>query len=339
MKLLLRYTILRRIITVPALVLVFVWVLGLLPLWLLIAAFVSRYVPGRWRVLRLAWFAMLFLALEVVMLASLFVLWVGFGFGWRLRGERSMAVHHRLAAWYLRRLVGSARFTFGLSFVMDDPEGVAPDAARPALVFSRHAGAGDSLLLVNAVLNGDPPRRPKIVLKDLLQLDPTIDVLLNRVGAAFVPSTGRAGDLVTAAIARMAREADARDALVLFPEGGNFTEGRREKAIAKLEQIGRSDLADRAENLERLLPPKVLGVSTAIDAAPTAMVVFVGHAGLERLSSARDIWKNVPMDHTIRIRIWRVPAEDVPPMPERETWLYEQWEAIDEWLGGVAASD
>jgi 1-acyl-sn-glycerol-3-phosphate acyltransferase len=170
------------------------------------------------------------------------------------------------------------------------------------------------------------------VLKDLLQLDPAIDVLLNRVGASFVPSGGRGGDAVVAEIARLAQTATARDALVIFPEGGNFTPERRQRAIDKLNTIGRPDLAVRAERLTHLLPPKPLGVLTAIEHAPGATVVFVGHVGLEALSTARDIWRNLPMDHTITARTWRVEPEAIPPHDEREHWLYERWEAIDDWI-------
>ena len=234
----------------------FVWLLGLLPLWLVVAAFISRFVPGRWRAFRLTWFLVVYLAFELITLAALFVLWVASGFGATLRSEASIARHHRLLAWFLRRVMGSARFTFGLQFVDASDDGRTADPERPLLVFSRHAGAGDSFLLVDAIANGPQPRRPLIVLKDLLQLDPVIDVMLHRVGASFVTSGQRAGDAVVAEVARLAAGAGPSDALVLFPEGGNFTSERRERAIEKLDLIGRPDLAVRAEHLTHLLPPE-----------------------------------------------------------------------------------
>jgi hypothetical protein len=42
-KLLLAPKWLRRLVTVPAMLVVFVWLLGLLPLWLLVAAFVQPF--------------------------------------------------------------------------------------------------------------------------------------------------------------------------------------------------------------------------------------------------------------------------------------------------------
>lgn len=330
MRLLLLPTWIRRLITVPLTLALFVWAIGLLPLWLVVAGFVSRFVPGRWRLLRLVWFAFVYLVLEVTVLVALFGLWVLAGFGLRIGGERSLDRHHRLMAWFLRRLMGTARFTFGLVF--DDQGDPVTESRpdRPVLVFSRHAGAGDSFLLVDAIVNGPVPRRPRIVLKDLLQFDPAIDVLLNRVGASFVG--GRSGSDVVAEIERLAGTASARDAVVLFPEGGNVTEARRARAVEQLDLAGRPDLAERARRLQNMLPPKPRGALAAIAAAPDATVVFVGHVGLEALSTPRDVWRHLPMDHVISSRSWRVHAEDIPPPDRRELWLYDQWETIDTWI-------
>jgi 1-acyl-sn-glycerol-3-phosphate acyltransferase len=332
LRLLLANRVLRRIVTVPVLILGFVWVLGLFPVWLLVAAFLAQFLPGRWRVLRLTWFALVYMALEVAALIVLFALWIGTGFGLRIGTERSIGLHHRVLAGFLRAAMASARFTFGLEVVDAGDPTESSDPSRPLLVFSRHAGAGDSLLLVDAIANGAGRRRPRIVLKSTLQFDPVIDIMLNRVGAAFVGvGPGATGDVV-AAIARLAAEAGPGDALVLFPEGGNYTPQRRTRAIERLESSGRPDLARRAEALAHLLPPKPLGVMTAIEAAPTADIAFVGHVGLEPFSSPLAVWHNLPTSHTVTARVWRVPAEDIPPAEGRERWLYDQWQQIDDWI-------
>lgn len=332
----------RRLVVIPALVLGVVALLGLLPLWLIVAAFASRFVPGRWRVLRLVWFLFTYLVLEVVAIAALTALWFGAAFGTRLDRPAWQARHVALMGWFLRRVMGTARRTFGLQLVEDvGPEAVGrPESdRRPVLVFSRHAGPGDSIILVDGVLNS-AGRAPRIVLKDLLQLDPALDLLLNRIPTRFVPTGGRSRDGIVDAIAELAAGATASDALVLFPEGGNFTHERRARAIQQLDDIGRPDLAERARELTHLLPPKPAGALAAIEASPDADVVFVGHAGLEALSTVRDIWRELPMDRRIVLRRWHVRAEEIPPPEERETWLYEQWELIDTWLEQQAdASD
>ena len=127
----------------------------------------------------------------------------------------------------------------------------------------------------------------------------------------------------------------AGDAFVIFPEGGNFTPRRRERAIEKLDEIGRPVLADRARAMEHVLPPKPAGTLAAIEAAPDADVLFVGHVGLERLSTVRDLWRGIPMDAAVVARSWLTPAEQVPPPEDRERWLYDRWQDLDGWIDGV----
>jgi len=319
----------RRLVIAPLVVILAVAVVMIMPIGVAAAAFASRFVPGRWRPLRLLWFFFVYLMLEVIVLAALLGLWIGTGFGWRIRAERSQAWHYALTAWFLRRIMGSARRTFHLSL---DTVGKPLDLRdRPHLLFARHAGPGDSLILVDLAMN-TAHRRPRIVLKDILQFEPAFDVLLNRVPNRFVPHGPEARQATIDAIAVLAGTAGPLDALVLFPEGANFTPKRRERAIAKLDERGRADLADRARDLQHLLPPRAAGALAAIDAAPTADIVFVGHAGLEELSTIGDVWRGLPMDFDVRVRSWVVRAEDVPPAGQREAWLFDQWATIDAWL-------
>src|SRR5690606_12635568 len=99
------------------------------------------------------------------------------------------------------------------------PDDSSPGGGHPALIApSRHAGPGDALILVHHLLT-DRRRRPRVVMKAALQLDPCIDIVANRMPNAFVSPGGRAAE----DIGRLAAGLGPRDALVLFPEGGNFT--------------------------------------------------------------------------------------------------------------------
>ena len=62
----------------------------------------------------------------------------------------------------------------------------------------------------------------------------------------------------TLSLARQA--ADDHSALVIFPEGGNWTPGRWRRGVRRLEQRGREDLAARARGMPNLLPPRTGGV-------------------------------------------------------------------------------
>ena len=132
-----------------------------------------------------------------------------------------------------------------------------------------------------------------------------------------------------------------RSALVLFPEGGNWTPYRWRRAIDRLRRGGRPDLAERAAAMPNVLPPHASGALAAIAACPGADVIFVAHTGLDRLVSVRDVWRGLRADMEITARWWRVPAADVPraasdsPAASREaqiTWLYDWWQRVDAWI-------
>lgn len=323
----------RRLVIAPLVIVIAVLFIALMPVWLLVAAFISRFVPGRWRPLRVLWFLFLYIELEALMLIVLFALWVGSGLGARMATTRWVERHYRVAGWWLRRVMGSARRTFSLRIDLNLVSATVPEVgeARPLLVFSRHAGPGDSFLLVDAVLNRQG-RHPRIVLKDSLQWDPCIDVVLGRVPCAFVPAGHRAGARVVEEIRALSATMTGVDSLVLFPEGGNFTPRRHQAAIERLIAAQRDDLAERARGMQHLLPPKPTGALTAITAAPTADVIFVGHVGLEKLVTVRDLWRGIPMDASVRARTWVVRAEEIPPPADREAWLYDRWADIDAWI-------
>lgn len=327
------YRVVRRILVAPAVVVGFVAVVVSLPVVVPVAAFVSRYVPGNWRILRIVWFLSLYWAVEAVAIVVLFAFWVASGFGYALGRPYWQDRHYEFLAWLLRRLVRSAKLTFRIQLVYEgDPPRPSPTGhKRPVLVLSRHAGPGDSLLLMDGIANR-VNRRPRIVLKEFLQWDPAIDILLNRIPTVFVPRSGGSEELL-AAIRVMAATMGPNDAFVIFPEGGNYTPGRHRRAIEKLRQIGRPDLAERAEVLENTLPPRSTGVMTALAALTMpADVTFVGHAGLEAFEGFGDIWRGMPMDTEIDVRLWRFPAEDVPPPEGQEEWLFDTWAEIDAWI-------
>ncbi len=331
---------LRRLILDPAVVVGLVLALVSLPVWAFGALLFSRLVPGRWRILRIVWFLFLYLLVEAGALLVLFVLWIASGFGYRLRSEGFQRVHYRVLGLMLRLVVGSAKRAFALETELRQPPPQTAGRAdrRPILIFSRHAGPGDSMLLMDYLVNGYR-REPRIVLKDFLQWDPAVDVLLNRLPTAFVPSGSHGREQLMAAIRDLAGSMDQDDAFVIFPEGANYTSGRQIRAIKKLREIGRPELAERAESLSHTLPPRTTGVMAALEAAPDdANVFFVGHAGLEAFESAGDIWRGMPMDTVVAAKTWLVPAERIPAPANQEKWLYDTWAKIDGWIVDALAS-
>ena len=323
----------RRLLIDPAFVVGVVLATATLPIIVIGATFVSRYVPGNWRIFRIVWFLFLYLVVEVVALILMLGLWIVSGFGWKLRSPVFVDTHYWLFGWMLRRVVASALFTFKVTIRR---EGGAPQTqdtrSRPILVMSRHAGPGDSMLLMDGLANANRCQ-PRIVMKEFLQWDPAIDVMLNRLPVSFIPVGRKAGEVVLGAIGDLAETMDTDDAFVIFPEGANYTEKRYLKSIQKLHEIGRPDLAERAEQLENTLPPRSTGVMIALESAPSNTdVFFVGHAGLETFVTPGDIWRGMPMDNEVAVKIWHVPAEKIPPAEDQEAWLYDMWAEIDAWI-------
>jgi 1-acyl-sn-glycerol-3-phosphate acyltransferase len=208
-------------------------------------------------------------------------------------------------------------------------------------VLSRHAGPGDSFLLVHQLLTVYQ-RRPRVVMKAALQLDPGVDVVANRLPNVFI-SRRKAGErLFVEQIERLAGGLDQTGALVIFPEGGNWTPGRWLRGIRRLEQQGRGDLAARAREMPNLLPPRTGGALAAIAACPEADVIFVAHAGLDQLVSITDIWRSLPVGHRIHAKWWRVAAAQVPRQADHEAqvrWLYDWWKLIDTWIAQNRPAD
>ena len=324
----------RRLVIDPAMVVGVGLALISLPVWLLISFLVSRYVPGNWRIIRVAWFLFLYLGVEAAALVGQFLLWVGSGLGWKQRSPLFQRAHYWLFGWMLRVVVRSAKLTFRLTILLEGPRATAvgEPGRRPGLLLCRHAGPGDSMLLMDALVNGYR-RQPRVVLKEFLQWDPALDVMLNRLPAAFVPGGRKGGESLITAIGELSGSMGPDDTFLIFPEGANYSEGRRVRAIQKLKEIGRADLVERAERLRMTLPPRSTGVQAALRSAPPGTdVFFVGHAGLETFITPGDIWRGMPMDTTVAARIWHVRAEDIPSPEKQEEWLYDMWAEIDQWI-------
>jgi 1-acyl-sn-glycerol-3-phosphate acyltransferase len=328
---------LRRAVTIPAVMVLMVIGVALLIVVTVVTGPVSLCLRGRWRAVRLGSFLVIYLAAEIAALTGAFTIWVRCGRPFRRDAGRYQELNFDLIERLLARLYGAARHLFRLRVeVLADTQAVREAAAGtspgPVIVLSRHAGPGDAFLLIYGLL-AYARRRPLLVLKNTLALDPWIDVLFSRVPHCFIRPDPRAGDRAAGQISDLAAGMGERDALVLFPEGGNFTPGRQLRAIGRLRRRGQPERASQAARLEHVLPPRPAGVLAAIRGAPQADVAFVAHTGLDHMDSAATIWNGIPLDRPLRATWWRVPARDLPADQDaRAQWLFAQWAQIDAWI-------
>ncbi|MGC4175882.1 1-acyl-sn-glycerol-3-phosphate acyltransferase [Demequina sp.] len=325
----------RRVVLAPLIVLLaFVWMPVALWLGIVAAGVVAWALPGKLRILRVVFMVGLYLLWDALALVWMFILWVASGFGWAIHRDWFQRRHFRLMAAMLGSLFWAAKWLLRLEIVVDDADLQPAGPTVPTIVVSRHGGPADSFIIVNTLINRFN-REPAIVMKDTLQWDPAIDVLLNRVPTRFV-TTGRRrkGPGGALAIGELAAGLKDNDTLLIFPEGGNVTPRRRARRIEQLRAKGQADLAARSEAMQHVMAPHAGGLLAAIENAPQARIVMMGHTGLDQLETVGDIWQALPVDKRITLKMWTVPADEVPAtLEEREVWLFDWWERIDRWIG------
>ncbi len=328
----------RRVVVAPAVIALTVLLWTTLPLWLIGTGIVAAVVPAWLRPVRLAWVLVLHLTLESLILVELFGLWIASGFGVFVRRPYFERIHYDIAQAYLVIFFREARRVLRLKV---ETVGPTPDAfpGEPLLVCCRHAGPGDSFILMYALMHWYG-REPRVVLKDTLAWDPAVGIVLHRLPSRFVKPNPGVGEDIESEIAGLARNLDENDAFVIFPEGGNFTPKRRERAISRLRKLGMERMALRAERMKHVLAPKPGGVIAALEAAPEADVLLVAHTGMDHVLTVRDVWRSLPMDKRIIMRWWRVPREEIPAGREAQIdWLFGWWEQIDTWIGANRPAD
>ncbi|GAA2017578.1 hypothetical protein GCM10009740_01340 [Terrabacter terrae] len=312
------------------------WVPGavVLSVPLLVAAAVGAVValrPGPRRLLRLSVLALTYVWLDVSIMLACWWLWLRSPLPGRdLAAWR--AQHCAVLRWALRHILARSETTVGFRLVVESPA-VAGTERRPLIVLARHAGPGDSFALVHLLLE-HLGRRPKVVLKEALQLDPGLDVLFNRLDCYFVPSRSGAGEDRTEAVRRLAESLTADEALLIFPEGGNWTPRRHRRAVRRLLQIGEVRRARRAVRQHRVLPPRPGGAVACLTARSDTDVVVVAHAGLDALVNPRQMWQAVPVDrHPMRVSWWMTDASQVPRTDGgARAWVEQMWGRVDAWV-------
>ncbi|MET9218624.1 hypothetical protein ABZX65_07545 [Streptomyces sp. NPDC003300] len=323
----------RRTVTTALVVALIPVAAALLVTVTVLSAPVSIPSRGAWRPTRMAGFLLVYLVVDLTGVLAASALFLHHPRADRdRRAAEAFALLARLLA--VLRKVADRLFRLEVEMTPALPVGDRPPDV-PLVVFVRHAGVGDSFLLLQTLLT-DVRLLPHTVLKGVLRADPCLDVLLGRVPHCFLPP---AHGTAEAAITELAAGLRSRDALVIFPEGGNFTPRRHRRAIASLRRLGQYRRAARAARLRYVLPPRDAGSLAVLAAAPTAEVVFVVHSGLDVIASARAAWDFLPFRRPVRVHWWRIPAAEVPVGDAaRSEWLLGQWERMDRWTAEQAVA-
>jgi len=317
----------RRLVLAPLVALLDLAILLLSPLLALLGALASPLTGGAWRPLRIVAILVSWAARHLQGMLACLGQWL---WGGLRRGAAPSHAHDTI----LRRYVGAINRATTRAARIDvrvcDSK-AAEDALarreRPVVVLSRHAGEGDSLLILHALLCRYG-RRPRVVLHKALRLDPLLDVLGDRLAYRFIDPRG--GD-IEADIGAMASTLDGDGAVLIFPEGGNFSPERRQRAIRRLVRRGHHEEATKARDMEHVAAPRPGGALTALEAVPGADAVFLGHVGIP--AGLANLWRQLLAPRTVRLRMWHVAAENIPSdRDEQIAWLFACWARLDAWV-------
>jgi 1-acyl-sn-glycerol-3-phosphate acyltransferase len=323
----------RRPLTVTTWLIVSTVCLVLSPLLLAVAA-VAAGVTGRPQPLLFTKFLIAYLARELAVLVACGALWLAFGLTGQMRSRRSQRLHLGLLRWFVHGLAQRVLTLLRIDIAPShDPVAAAALARdRPLLFFSRHAGPGDTVLLIDQLLSSYD-RAPRVVFKQTLTIDPCVDLIGHRMPHAVL-DTSDAEDC-EAQIHDVASDLGPRGVLVLFPEGGNFTTQRRRQALRSLRRKGLRREAAAGEQMSHMLPPRPTGALAALRGNPEADVIFAAHTGLGLAAFPRELWRETPIGRTLRTRMWLAPAAERPEGDEAITeWLYDWWKRLDSWVEG-----
>lgn len=312
---------LRRLITVPAIALALALVLATLPA--LVLAGLAVDLARRTRTLgatRLVFALLGILVIENVGLIALLVVGLSTRAGTAARTTRTLAVQRSYTAAHL----ANVRRCFSLRFVVEGADSPRPG---PLLVFCRHVSIID-VLIPGAFVANAHALALRYVLKRELLAEPCLDVAGHWLRNAFIDRSGADTDRAIAQIRALGTDLSPTEGVLIYPEGTRFSVRKRAALLSKLS----GDARARAEKLQHLLPIR-RGGALAVLETPNVDVLFVGHHGLEGFSRLGELWRGHLVGRTVTVRLWRVPAAQVPVGDDaRLAWLDAQWASLDSWI-------
>lgn len=308
----------RRLITVPAVVVLFVTVTALSPVLLVVGAsvdLVRASVAHRpWITLRILGF------LWVYLLGELWAL-VALGLTAPLPAAIKLPITYRLQGAWAGWNLSALQTLFSMTIDVEGSDSVHPG---PIIVLSRHASLVDTLLPARLV-SGPSGLRLRYVLKKELLADPALDIAGNRLPNVFVDrASGEVKERTS--IRELGTDLGPDDGVLIYPEGTRFSEAKLRRHLRKPATGG------DPSGLRRVLPPKPGGTLALLEVAAGDIVVLA-HRGLEGLATVREIWSGDLVGSTIDVFMWRIPRAELPDSRSgRVDWLANVWGEIDDWV-------
>ena len=229
--------------------------------------------------------------------------------------------------------LGAIRFVMGMKWEIEGHE-----HSRPGnyLIMIRHASIIDNLLPDTFIAKPNGMGIRYIVKRELENL-PLLDIGGRWLPTQFLERVSKDPEREITAMRTLAEDVGPDEAVLIYPEGTRATA----KKIARAKEIIRErqpEVSPLAEQLDNLLPPRLGGPLALLDAGEGMDVLFFAHVGFDGFEYVSDIWAGGLIHRTIRMKMWRVPAAEIPTDEQGRTeWLYENWHRMDRWISENAA--
>jgi 1-acyl-sn-glycerol-3-phosphate acyltransferase len=319
----------RRMGTIPAILVAGIVVIPIMAI-LAPLSIVFDLVRGKPRLptIRVALFGLFYLCWDIFAVLAGFALWIASGFGLLLGTRTFVQMHRWLQVSWANTLLAAMRTLVNVHLEIDGADCVP---GGPVVVFSRHASMVDTLIPAH-VLSTYGGLDLRYVLKAELVMDPALDVIAHRIPNHFVDRSGTDTAAELAKIGELAGGMDDNESLTIFPEGSRYTEAKRARALERLAESSPA-LLERAQALTMTMPPRPGGVLTVLKNAPDTDVLIIAHSGLEGLAGPKDLWKAAPFRLPVLIKVWRIPAAEIPATDDdRINWIYSVWADVNAWV-------
>jgi 1-acyl-sn-glycerol-3-phosphate acyltransferase len=317
----------RRAVTGPAVLLVTALVTLLLAPLLGLAALFDVFRRRPWSytrfVLAIAWAAWM----HVAGMASLWGSWL-LGGRWLGRSpDLQRELDLRAQGWWARQVWRGAAWVYALDLRVAGADALDPGGF---VLMSRHASLLDTILPL-VLLADARGHRLRYVIKRELLWDPCVDIAGDRFPTAFVRRGGGDHEVEIARVASLLDDLGPHDVVVIYPEGTRFSATKRERVLRSLARK-QPEVGQWAAQLRHVLPPHP-GGSHVLLRSGEHDVVFCAHTGLEPANHFADLVDGSLLGKRVQMRFWRVAASELPADDaERERWLRNWWERIDNWI-------
>lgn len=273
-----------------------------------------------------------FVWLELLGLAAAAWIWLRTLGGTRGRALQFLeANQHLQVAWNQAVFATGARL-FGVHVHLDNPHVLT--GTGPVVVLVRHVSTVDTVLPI-VLLSPVGRRSFRFVLKHALLADPCLDVVGQRLPNHFVRRGLEDNSQEVTAIAQLAASLTHNDALVMFPEGGRFSLGRRRRLLARLSHASRAKDLAYAQSLTHTLPPLTNGTLVALAAARDAGagVLIMGHRGLDGTAGFPQFAAGGLVHARVDVKLWRIEAAQLTGSPQQlAEVLCNHWREMDAWV-------